>query len=95
MEPLLSNTLNINITFAKLLQALKKIQSNKATSFDGMKVEFILDARELLNMPLLTMFNHFFVEGFPEALSTWVVHALFTGGNDFEFDHSKVVHYDF
>jgi hypothetical protein len=41
------------------------------------------------------MFNRFFVEGFPEALSTWVVHALFTGGNDFEFDHSKVVRYDF
>jgi hypothetical protein len=41
------------------------------------------------------MFNRFFVEGFPEALSTRVVHALFIGGNDFEFDHSKVVRYDF
>ncbi len=89
MEPLLSNTLNINITLAKLLQALKKLQSNKATSFDGMKVEFILDARDLLHMPLLTTFNRFFAEGFPEALSTWVVHALFKGGNAFDFDNYR------
>jgi hypothetical protein len=38
-----------------------------------MKVEFILDARELLHMPLLKMFNYFLVEGFPKALSTKVV----------------------
>jgi hypothetical protein len=89
MNPLPSNTLNINITLAKLLQALKKLQSNKATSFDGMKVEFILDARELLHMPLLTMFNYFSAEGFLEAFSTWVVHALFKGGNAFEFDNYR------
>ncbi len=95
MEPLFSNTVNINITLAKLLQALKKLQSNKATGFDGMKVEFILDARQLLHMPLLTTFNRFFAKGFPKTFFTWVVHALFKGGNDFEFDHSKVVCYDF
>jgi CYTH domain-containing protein len=54
-----------------------------------MKVEFILDARELLHMPLLTTFNSFFAESFPEALSTWVVHALFKGGNVFEFDNYR------
>ncbi len=45
-----------------------------------MKAEFILDAGELLHMPLLTTFNCFLAEGFLEAFSTKVVHALFKGG---------------
>jgi hypothetical protein len=52
-----------------------------------MKAEFILDARDLLHMPLLTTFNCFLAKGFPKALSTKVVHALFKGGNAFEFDN--------
>jgi hypothetical protein len=54
-----------------------------------MKAEFILHARELLHMPLLTAFNCFITEGFPKALSTRVVHALFKGGNAFEFDNYR------
>ncbi len=56
---------------------------------DGMKAEFILDAGELLHMPLLTTFNCFLAEGFPEALSIRVVHALFKKGDAFEFDNYK------
>jgi hypothetical protein len=68
-----------------------------------MKAKFILDAGEMLHMPLLTTFNYFLAEGFPEALSIGVVHALFKGGDAFEFDNyrdnywaypSKVVCYD-
>jgi len=59
-----SHTLNVDITLAKLLQALKKLQNNKAAGLDGMKVEFILDAGKLLHMPLLTTFNCFLAEGF-------------------------------
>jgi hypothetical protein len=51
-EPPPSHTLNTNITFAELLRALKKLQRNKVVGLDGMKVEFILDAGELLHMPL-------------------------------------------
>jgi hypothetical protein len=69
-KPPPSHTLNIDITLVELLQVLKKLQKNKATSLDGMKVEFILDAGELLHMPLLTTFNCFLAEGFPKALST-------------------------
>jgi hypothetical protein len=54
-----------------------------------MKVKFILDAGELLHMPLLTSFNCFLVEGFLEALSTRVVHVLFKGGDAFEFDNYR------
>jgi hypothetical protein len=54
-----------------------------------MKAEFILDARDLLHMSLLTTFNSFLAEGFLEALSTGVVHALFKGGNAFEFDNYR------
>jgi len=58
---------------------LKKLQKNKVAGLDGMKIEFILDAGELLHMPLLITFNCFLVEGFLEALSTGVVHAFFKG----------------
>jgi len=54
-----------------------------------MKAEFILDAEELLHMPLLTAFNCFLAEGFPEALSTGVVHALFQGGDASKFDNYR------
>jgi hypothetical protein len=52
-----------------------------------MKAKFILDVGELLHMPLLIMFNYFLAEGFPKALSTGMVHALFAGGDAFEFDN--------
>jgi len=71
------------------LQALKKLQRNKIADLDVMKAEFILDAGELLHMPLLTAFNCFLAEGFPEALSTGVVHALFKGGDASKFDNYK------
>ncbi len=54
-----------------------------------MKVEFILNAGELLHMPLLTTFNCFLAEGFSEALSIKVVHTLFKGGDASEFDNYK------
>ncbi len=65
---------------------LKKLQRNKAVSLDGMKVEFNLDAGELLYMPLLITFNCFLAKGFPEALSIGVVHALFKRNDASEFD---------
>jgi hypothetical protein len=42
MEPPPSHILNTDITFTKLLQALKKLQRNKVVGLDGMKAEFIL-----------------------------------------------------
>jgi hypothetical protein len=81
--------LNTNITLVELLQALKKLQRNKVVNLDGMKVEFILDARELLHMPLLTAFDYFLEEGFPEALSTGVLHTFFKRGDVSEFDNYK------
>ncbi len=86
-KPPPSHTLNIDITFSELLQALKKLQRNEATSLDGMKVEFILDVGELLHIPLLITFNCFMVEGFPKALSSGVVHTFFKGGDASEFDN--------
>jgi hypothetical protein len=74
-----SHTLNIDITLVELVEALKKLQRNKATGLDGMKVEFILDGGELSHMPLLTMFNYFLVEGFLEALSTSVSTCFLKG----------------
>ncbi len=88
-EPPPNHTLNADITLVELLQALKKLQRNKAASLDGTKAEFILDAGELLHMPLLTTFNCFMAEGFLEALSTGVVHVLFKGGDASEFDNYK------
>jgi hypothetical protein len=89
MEPPPSHILNTDITLTELFQALKKLQKNKAAGLDGMKVEFILDAGELLHIPLLTTFNCFLKEGFPEALSTKVVHVLFKGGDASKFDNYR------
>jgi hypothetical protein len=89
MEPPPSHTLNTNITLVELPHVLKKLQRNKVTSLDGMKAEFILDAGEMLHMPLLTTFNCFLAEGFPEALSIRVVHAFFKGDDASEFDNYK------
>jgi hypothetical protein len=88
-EPPPSHSLNTYITLAELFQALKKLQRNKVVGLDGMKAEFILDARELLHMPLLIVFNYFLAEGFPEALSTGVVHMFFKGGDAFKFNNYK------
>ncbi len=88
-EPPPSHTLNTDITLAELLQALKKLQRNKAAGFNGMKAKFILYVGELLDMPLLITFNFFLAEGFPKALSTGVVHTLFKGGDAFEFDNYR------
>jgi hypothetical protein len=82
-----NHTLNIDITLVELLQVLKKLLRTKAIGWDGMKAEFILDAGELLHMPLLTTFNCFLAEGFPETLSTRVVHVLFKGGDASKFDN--------
>jgi hypothetical protein len=89
MEPPPSHILNTDITLIELLQALKKLQRNKAASLDGMKVEFILDAGESLHIPLLITFNCFLEEGFLEVLSTGVVHALFKGGDASKFNNYK------
>jgi hypothetical protein len=84
-----SHTLNTDIILVELFQTLKNLQTNKAVGLDGMKTKFILDAGELLHMPLLTTFNCFLAKGFPEALSTRVVHALFKGGDASEFDNYR------
>jgi hypothetical protein len=68
---------------------LKKLQRNKTIGLDDMKVKFILDAGELLHMPILTTFNYFLAEGFREAFSTKVVHALLKRGDAFEFDNYR------
>ncbi len=68
MEPPPSHILNTYITLTELLQALKKLQRNKAAGLDGMKIEFILDAGELLHIPLLTTFNFFLEKGFSRSL---------------------------
>ncbi len=65
------------------------LQKNKVAGLDGMKAKFILDAGELLHMPLLIVFNCFLVEGFPKALSSGVVHAFFKRGDASKFDNYR------
>ncbi len=71
MEPPPTHTLNTNITFAKLFQALKKLQRNKAAGLDGMKVEFILDARKFLHMPTIDNIQLFSKRRLSKSLFHW------------------------
>jgi hypothetical protein len=90
-KPPPSHTLNTDITFVELFHALKKLQKNKATGLNGMKVEFLLDAGKLLYMPLLIIFNYFLEEGFPIALYIGVVLVLLKRGDASEFDKYKEI----
>jgi hypothetical protein len=89
IEPPPNHTLYIDITLVELFQVLKKLQKNKAIGLDGMKAKFILDAGELVHMPLLIVFNYFLTKGFLKTLSTKVVHVIFKGDDAFEFDNYR------
>jgi len=49
----------VDITLVEVQQAFKKLKRHKATSIDGIKPEFLLDAATTLQQPLLIFLTKF------------------------------------
>jgi len=74
--------LNVDVTLVEVQQAFKKLKRHKAASINGIKPKFLLDvAVALQQQPLLIVFNKIMREGYCEALSVGIIHALYKGGD--------------
>jgi hypothetical protein len=51
------NTLNCDITLNEITQVMRRLKSNKSAGLNGIKAEFLLDAGDMLHVPLQIMFN--------------------------------------
>jgi len=81
--------LNVDIALVEVQQVFKKLKRHKATSIDGIKPEFLLDAAVALQQPLLITFNKILHEGYCESLSVGIIHALYKGGDYSQFDNYR------
>jgi hypothetical protein len=81
--------LNVDITLVEVQQAFKKLKRHKATGIDDIKPEFLLDAADALQQPLLIIFNKILREGYCESLSIGIIHALYKGGDYSQFDNYR------
>ena len=73
--------LNADIDQEEVEAALKRLKRNKAAGVDGIRAEFILDAVDLLLVPLVQTFNQLLNEGVPVAWSTGLIHPIFKAGD--------------
>ncbi len=81
--------LNVDITLVEVQQMFKKLKRHKATSIDGIKPEFLLDAAAALQQPLLIAFSKILCEGYCESLSVGIIHALYKRGDYSQFDNYR------
>jgi hypothetical protein len=75
------NTLNCDITLDEIAQVMRRLKCNKSVGLDGIKAEFLLDAGDMLHVPLQIVFNKLLQQGYSAGLSTGVIHALHKGGD--------------
>jgi hypothetical protein len=68
---------------------MRRLKRNKSAGLDGMKAEFLLDAGNMLHVPLQIVFNKLFQQGYSASLSTRVIHALHKGGDALQFENYK------
>jgi hypothetical protein len=83
------STLNCDITLDEIAQAMRKFRRNKAASLDGIKAEFLLDAGDMLHVPLQILFNKLLQQGYLTSLSTGIIHALHKGGDALQFENYR------
>jgi hypothetical protein len=75
------STLNCDITLDEIAQVMRRLKCNKSVGLDGIKAEFLLDAGDMLHVPLQIVFNKLLQQGYSAGLSTGVIHALHKGGD--------------
>jgi hypothetical protein len=81
------STLNCDITLDEIAQVMKRLKHNKSAGLDGIKVEFLLDAGDMLHVPLQIVFNKLLQQGYSASLSTGVIHALHKSGDALQFEN--------
>jgi hypothetical protein len=83
------STLNCDITLDEIAQVMRRLKRNKSPGLDGIKVEFLLDASDMLHIPLQIIFNKLLQQGYSVGLSTGVIHALHKGGDALQFENYR------
>jgi hypothetical protein len=73
----------------EIAQMMRRFKLNKSVGLDGIKAEFLLDAGDMLHVPLQIMFNKLLQQGYSTGLSTGIIHALHKGGDALQFDNYK------
>jgi hypothetical protein len=81
------STLNCDITLDEIAQVMTRLKRNKSVGLDGIKAEFLLDAGDMLHVPLQIVFNKLLQQGYSAGLSTRVIHALHKGGDALQFEN--------
>ncbi len=83
------STLNCDITLDEIAQVMRRFKRNKSVGLDGIKAEFLLDAGDMLHVPLQIVFNKLLQQGYSVGLSIGVIHALHKGGDALQFENYK------
>jgi hypothetical protein len=83
------NTLNCDITLDEIAQVMRRLKRNKSAGLDSIKAEFLLDASDMLHVPLHIVFNKLSQQGYSTGLCTGVIHALHKGGDALQFENYR------
>ncbi len=70
---------------------MRRLKRNKSIGSDGIKAEFLLDASDMLHVPLQIVFNQLLQQGYLVGLFTRVIHALHKGGDALQFENYKEI----
>ena len=73
--------LNVPVTVEEVDAAFKRLKRRKASGIDGIKAEYLLDAKDLLLEPLTAAFNQMLVSGVPQSWCSGVIHPIFKSGD--------------
>jgi hypothetical protein len=68
---------------------MRRLKRNKSAGLDGIKAEFLLDAGDMLHVPLQIVFNKLLQQGYSASLFTGVIHALHKGSDALQFENYK------
>lgn len=93
-----AESLNAPITPGEVEACLDRLRKNKAAGYDGMRAEFILDAKppppppgmtdafppgpNPLAAPIAIVFNKIFLSCFPTPWNTQIIHTIFKRGDE-------------
>jgi hypothetical protein len=83
------STLNCDITLDEIAQVMRRLKRDKSAGLNGIKVEFLRDAGDVLHVPLQIVFNKLLQQGYSSCLSTGVIHALHKGGDALQFENYR------